>query len=204
MKTNIDLIKAAVLAVLISIPVSAVVTADPNAAPAFVLKSQDGKEVNLSALTAKGQIVVLEWINPECPFVKAHYQPDTMTMKKLAEKYTKDKKVVWLAINSSHFTTPEQNKEFVKQHELPYPVLLDHSGKTGRQYKAVTTPHMFIVDGQGKIAYRGAIDNAPLGRKPQNDVYVNYVAKALDELLNGQAVTIRQTKSYGCSVKYAQ
>ena len=177
---------------------------DPNAAAVFTLTAQDGQKVELSALTAKGQIVVLEWVNPECPFVKAHYQADTMTMKKLAEKYTKDKKVVWLAINSTNVTTPEQNQEFVKQHELPYPILLDTTGKVGKLYKAATTPHLFIIDDKGKIVYRGAIDNAPLGKKPEKDAYVNYVEKALDELLAGKAVSTPATKSYGCSVKYAE
>lgn len=208
MKGHQFLIKTAVLTVVILTNMWASGFAepgkDPNIAPAFVLKNQDDKEVKLTDYTEKGQIVVLEWINPECPFVKAHYQSDTMTMKKLAEKYTKDKKVVWLAINSSHFTTPQQNQDFIKQHELPYSILLDNSGKVGRLYGSTNTPHMFIIDGNGRIVYRGAVDNAPLGKKPQNENYVNYVEKALDELLVGKEVTIAATKPYGCSVKYAE
>lgn len=198
----------AVLAMVLALPAwageDAAKDKDPNTAADFMLQDQDGKEVKLSDLTSQGKIVVLEWINPECPFVKAHYAAETMTMKNLAEKYTKDKKVVWLSINSSHFTTPAQNQEFVKQHELPYPILLDNSGKTGKAYAAKTTPHMYIIDTHGKIVYRGAIDNAPMGRKPADTVYVNYVQKALDEVLAGQAVSTPQTKSYGCTVKYAE
>jgi peroxiredoxin len=177
---------------------------DPNVANAFTLSDQNGKEVKLADLIKKGQIVVLEWINPECPFVKAHYAPDTMTMKKLADKYTQNNKVTWLAVNSSHFTTPQQNQEFVKQHGLSYPILLDNSGNVGKSYGAKTTPHLFIIDADGKIVYRGAIDNAPLGKKPAQGEYVNYVEKAVDELLAGKAVSVPQTKPYGCSVKYAQ
>jgi peroxiredoxin len=201
-------LKTVVLAVLISATTwvfgTPEASRDPNDAPTFVLTSQDNKEVKLSDFTDKGKIVVLEWVNPECPFVKAHYQADTMTMKKLAQKYTRDKKVVWLAINSTNFTAPQQNQEFVKQHELPYPILLDTTGKVGKQYKAATTPHLFIIDDKGKIVYRGAIDNAPLGKKPPKDAYVNYVEKALDELLARKAVSTPATKPYGCSVKYAE
>jgi peroxiredoxin len=172
---------------------------DPNMAAAFKLPDQNGKDVSLADY--QGKMVVLEWTNYDCPFVKAEYK--AMVMKNLAEKYAKQG-VVWLAINSTNYADVKGNEAFIKENQLPYPVLLDKDGKVGKLYGAKTTPNMFIVDTRGKIVYRGAVDNAPLAKKPENEVYVNYVQKALDELLAGKAVSIPQTKPYGCSVKYAE
>jgi peroxiredoxin len=169
-------------------------------APDFTLKSFDGKTVSLSDY--RGKIVVLEWLNFECPFVMYHYgQPKTMI--KLAEKY-KDKNVVWLAVNSTSHTTPEANKEFAKAQKLPYPILDDRPGKVGHAYVAMTTPHMYVISTRGTIVYEGAIDNSPYGKTPQGQEMVNYVDKALTELTSGKAVTTTKTKPYGCSVKYPQ
>ncbi|MHC4616484.1 MAG: thioredoxin family protein [Planctomycetota bacterium] len=167
-------------------------------APAFRAKSFDGKEVSLADF--KGKIVVLEWFNDECPFVKYHYEKAN-TMIELATKY-KDKNIVWLAINSTSHTTAEQNKEFSDKHKIAYPILDDKSGKVGRAYRARTTPHMFIIDGKGGVVYSGAIDDSPLGRKKTG--VTNYVDRALAELTNGKRVSTPATKPYGCSVKYAR
>jgi peroxiredoxin len=172
---------------------------DPNLAAAFKLPDQNGKDISLSDY--QGKIVVLEWTNYDCPFVKAEYK--AMVMKNMAEKYAKQG-VVWLAINSTNYADIKGDEAFVKENQLAYPVLLDKDGKVGKSYGAKTTPNMFIVDPQGKIVYRGAVDNAPLAKKPEKEAYVNYVEKALDELLAGKAVSIPATKSYGCSVKYAE
>jgi len=169
---------------------------NPKKAPAFTLKSFDGKEISLA--DCKGKIVVLEWINVQCPFVRYHYE-QAGTMKRLADKY-KDKGVVWLAIDSTSGVTDEQVKEFIAKHNITYPVLDDRAGKVGRAYGAKTTPHMFIIDKQGQIVYNGAIDNAPMGKS--EGPAVNYVDKALSELLAGKSVSISNSKPYGCSVKY--
>jgi peroxiredoxin len=165
-------------------------------APAFTLKNYEGTTVSLSDY--KGKIVVLEWFNYECPFVKYHYEK-AKTITTLADKY-KDKNVVWLAINSTAHLTTDKNKEFAEKYNIKAPILDDRTGKTGRAYGAKTTPHMFIIDTEGKIVYSGAIDNSPLGRT--KDV-VNYVDKALSELVSSKAVSIPSTEPYGCSVKYA-
>ncbi|MBN1818207.1 MAG: redoxin domain-containing protein [Sedimentisphaerales bacterium] len=167
-------------------------------APDFTLKSFDGKTVTLSEL--KGKIVVLEWFNFECPFSLYHYQTRS-TMADLANKY-KDKNVVWLAINSTSHTKPEPNIEFAGKYKLPYPILDDRSGRVGRAYDAKTTPHMIVINPRGNIVYNGAIDNAPMGQA-QGDAVVNYVDQALGELLAGKDITTKETKPYGCSVKYA-
>lgn len=166
-------------------------------APDFELDSFDGRNVKFSNL--KDNIVVLEWFNMDCPFVQYHYDK-VKTMIDLAGKY-KDKNVVWLAINSTNGTTVEANRDFAKKHKLPYPILDDRSGKVGRLYGAVTTPHMFVID-KGYIVYDGAIDNAPLGKPTTGGDRINYVDKVLSELVSGQPVSVSNTPSYGCSVKY--
>ena len=169
-------------------------------APEFTLKSFEGKEISLSDY--RGKIVVLEWFNNECPFVRYHY--DTVhTMVGLANKY-KANNVVWLAINSTSHTTAKQNKDFATKHNLPYPILDDRPGKVGRAYDATNTPHIFIIDKKGYIAYEGAIDNSPRGKTPEGEKLTNYVDKALAELTSGKAVSVPKTQPYGCSVKYAK
>jgi peroxiredoxin len=166
-------------------------------APRFELKSFDGKTVSLSDY--RGKIVVLEWFNMECPFSRYHYETKN-TMAELAKKY-KSKNVVWLAVNSTNNTTPKANKTFTEKHKLPFPILDDRSGKVGRAYGAKTTPHIFIIDPRGRIAYDGAIDDSPIGKKKEG--VVNYVDNVLAELTAGKAVSISNTKSYGCTIKYA-
>lgn len=164
-------------------------------APDFTLKSFDDKTISLSDF--KGKIVVLEWFNYECPFVLRHYGKTT-TMIDLANKY-KDKNVVWLAINSTSNATLEANMEFAQNRKLPYPILDDTSGTVGRAYGALTTPHMFVIDTKGSIAYQGAIDNDERGRKRKG--VINYVDKALAELTGGKQVSTTDTMPYGCIVK---
>lgn len=166
-------------------------------APAFTLKSFDGKQISLSDY--KDKIVVLEWFNDECPYVKYHYEKAS-TMIDLANKY-KDNNVVWLAINSTNHTTPQNNKDFAAKHKLPYPILDDRSGTVGRAYGATNTPNMFVIDTTGNIVYSGAIDNSPMGEKGEGAI--NYVDNALAELTSGKPVTTSSEKPYGCSVKYA-
>lgn len=163
----------------------------------FTLKDHTGKDVQLSGIT--GKIVVLEWLNPECPFVVAHYKAGTMAG--LAKKYA-DKGVVWLGINSTNSATIASNKSFADNHSLPYPVLDDHAGIVGKQFAAKTTPHMFILDHRARIVYEGAIDNAPMGKVADGHSLINYVDQALAELTSGKVVSVGKTDPYGCSVKY--
>jgi len=163
----------------------------------FEANSFDGKTVKLADY--KNKIVVLEWINLDCPFVQYHYDK-AATMIDLARKY-KDKGVVWLAVNSTNQTTPEANRDFAAKHKLPYPILDDRPGKVGRSYGALTTPHMFIIK-NGVVVYDGAIDNAPNGQPIGGGEKVNYVDKALSELTSGKPVSTPKTQPYGCSVKY--
>lgn len=161
-------------------------------APNFTLTDTAGNQVSLSDF--EGKIVVLEWLNPDCPFVQRHYKAGTM--KTLAAKYDD---VVWLTINSTNYMDVEANAKFKADQKLPYTILVDQDGTVGHLYGAQTTPHMYIIDSDGTLAYMGAIDDDPRG---SSDNPTNYVAAALDELEAGTAVTTAETKPYGCSVKY--
>jgi len=165
-------------------------------APQFSLQDQNGKTVNLNDYA--GKIVVLEWFNNECPFVVRHYKDGDMnkTAAGLA-----DKGVVWLAINSTSGKTSQDNKAVATEWKIERPILDDSTGTVGHMYGAKTTPNMFVIDKDGKLAYIGAIDNNASGNEKQ---VLNYVDKAVNELLNGSSVSESQTKSYGCSVKYAK
>jgi peroxiredoxin len=166
-------------------------------APQFTLQNQDGATVNLSSFA--GRIVVLEWVNPECPFVQRHYQQHTMV--NLAAKY-QPQNVAWLSINSSHTVTNADDKQWATSQSIPYPVLNDASGTVGHEYGATNTPEMYVINKDGKLVYKGAIDNDrddTLG-----SAKVNYVDQALSEVLAGKSVSTPDTKPYGCTVKYAE
>jgi len=166
-------------------------------APQFALQDQNGKTVSLNDLS--GKVVVLEWFNDGCPFVQGAYKDNAMnnTATKLA-----DKGVVWLAINSTSGTNAEHNKQVAAEWKIDRPILDDSSGNVGHLYGAKTTPHMFVINKDGTLAYMGAIDNNANGDKKDNKV--NYVEKAVNEILAGSSVSEPQTRSYGCSVKYGK
>jgi len=172
-----------------------------KAAPDFELKDLDGKVVKLSDY--KGKIVVLEWFNPDCPFVVRGYG-ETGSLRGQSARVAKDG-VVWLAVNSGapgkQGVGVERNKKAMTDWKIANPILVDEKGEVGRRYEAKTTPHMYVIDAKGVLAYRGAIDNAPDG-KPEGDKLVNYVDAAIADLKAGKPVAKAETKSYGCSVKY--
>ena len=196
-----------ILAVVASLVATAVYAFDPppvgSAAPDFSLKDAKGQTRSLSEY--KGKYVVLEWFNPECPFVKKHY--GSGNMQKLQDEYT-GKGVVWLTINSNApgtmgNLTSEDAKKIIsswKTHQTA--LLLDPEGKAGRAYGAKNTPDMVIINPEGKIAYEGAIDSKATPNPADIPSSTNYVKAALDESLAGRPITTPQTKPYGCSVKY--
>lgn len=186
------------LAVAVLLPACARADAKIGAAaPEFTLSDQHGKQHRLADY--RGKVVVLEWINPNCPFSRRHSEEGTMTglIKANAD-------VVWLAVNSTarghrDFLTPAAHTAFNEKHGITYPVLYDTDGKVGHAYNARTTPHMFVIDEQGKVVYDGAIDDDSYGRKDKRE---NYVAGALADHDAGRAVDPAATTPYGCSVKY--
>ncbi len=172
-------------------------------APDFTLTDTAGKSVKLADY--KGKFVVLEWTNPECPFVRKHY--DSQNMQGLQKEFGA-KDVVWLAINSTNkssgeFKTGAQMDAWLKtQGAAPRATLIDATSETGRAYAAKTTPHMFVVNPSGKVVYDGAIDDKRSSNPADAKSANNYVRAALNESLAGKPVTVASTSPYGCSVKY--
>jgi peroxiredoxin len=174
-----------------------------SAAPDFTLTDGDGKSVHLADF--RGKLVVLEWTNPECPFVRKHY--DSRNMQGLQKEWGA-KDVVWLTINStrkSHFefkTPAEMNAWMHARDGSPRAVLVDADSATARAYAARTTPHMFVIDPAGTIIYAGAIDDRRSTRPEDASTAHNYVRTALTETQAGRPVSVASTTPYGCSIKY--
>ena len=174
-----------------------------SAAPDFSLTDAKGKPHSLAQY--KGKYVVLEWFNPECPFVKKHY--GSGNMQKLQEEYT-SKGVAWLTIDSNapgtegNLSADTASKVTTGWKTQQTALLLDPEGKAGRAYGAKNTPNMVVINPEGKIVYEGAIDSKATPNPADIPNSTNYVKVALDELLAGKPVTTSTTKPYGCSVKY--
>ena len=172
-------------------------------APDISVTDSNGKTHTISQY--KGKTVVLEWFNPGCPFVVKHY--GSGNMQKLQEEYT-GKGVVWLTIDSSapfrqgHLTPEQANAKMTEWKMKSSAVLLDPDGKAGQTYGAKTTPHMFVINPDGRVIYQGAIDSKPSNAPEAIATATNYVKVALDESMAGKNVTTASTKPYGCSVKY--
>lgn len=174
-----------------------------KSAPDFTLPDSNGKSHSLSDY--EGKVVVLEWLNHGCPFVKKHY--NSGNMQALQKAYA-EKGVIWLSIISSApgkqgYCTPEQANEITKEkNAAPAAVLLDPEGSVGKLYGAKTTPHMFIISKEGTLVYNGGIDDIRSTNVEDVAKAKNYVQTALDELLAGKEVTDKTSQPYGCSVKY--
>jgi peroxiredoxin len=175
-----------------------------QAAPAFSITDTSGKTVNLADF--KGKTVVLEWTNPDCPFVQKHYSSANMQG---TQKDASAKGVVWLTVNSTtrehqDYKAPAAMAQWMQaQKAAASATLMDPDGKVGKAYGARTTPHMYVVDAAGTLVYAGGIDNKPSANPADVAGATNHVKAALAEVTAGKAVTTASTKPYGCSIKYS-
>jgi peroxiredoxin len=175
-----------------------------KAAPNFSLPDTNGKSLSLADF--KGKYVVLEWYQPDCPFVKKHYRSGNM--QALQKEYT-GKGVTWLTIDSSapgeegNYPAAKLNEIAAQDGSARTALLLDPAGNVGRLYGAKTTPDMYIVDPNGVLVYKGAIDNKRTTDLADVKTATNYVQGALDAVMAGKTVSTKATQPYGCSVKYA-
>ena len=171
-------------------------------APDFRLADTAGQAVSLSQF--KGKLVVLEWNNPGCPFVRKHYNGNMQALQKEAT----GQGVVWLAINSTRddsadYQSPQQlGRWMTEQKASPTATLMDEDGKVGEAYAARVTPHMYIVNPQGLLVYAGGIDSIPSARVDDIQKATNYVRQGLNELRSGKPVSVATSRAYGCSIKY--
>jgi peroxiredoxin len=182
---------------------NAVLAVNPGQpAPDFALADLSGKSVKLSEL--RGKTVVLEWVNPDCPYVQKHY--NSANMPGLHKEYAG--KVTWLAINSTReghpeFKSPQEMASWMKKTGgAPAATLLDRDSRVGKLYGALTTPHMYVIDAKGTLVYAGAIDDKRSTRLEDVKTAKNYVRAALGETLAGKPVSTASTAPYGCTVKY--
>ncbi|MEM6457981.1 MAG: thioredoxin family protein [Planctomycetota bacterium] len=179
-----------------------VATGDP--APNFTLTDSNGTEHSLSDFA--GKTVVLEWTNLQCPFVKKFYNEGHM--QAMQQQYTEGGDVVWLLIASSaegkqgYLTADGWNSAVESQGINSTAVLLDTSGEVGKLYAAKTTPHMYVIDGEGTLRYQGAIDSVRSTKTGDIEGATNYVAEALEAIAASSEVPTETTTAYGCSVKY--
>jgi peroxiredoxin len=197
-----NLLSLSLLALGLSFPAHAAV--EPGeVAPDFTLTDSKGTSHKLSDF--RGKLVVLEWLNHECPFVKKHYSGGDM--QKLQKEYTA-KGVVWLSIISSapgkqgHRTGPQADVDTQDKNASPTAVLLDPAGEVGQKYGAKTTPEMFVINKEGKMIYAGAIDSIKSTDSADVAKAENHVRQALDAALADKPVPTPKTTPYGCSVKY--
>jgi hypothetical protein len=197
--TNIAL--ACLLAALAPAAVYAVAIGQP--APDFALPDVNDKPLKLSDYA--GKYVVLEWVNPDCPFVRKHYNSGNMPA---LQKEAGGREVVWLSINSTHpgsseyKTPPVMTSWLTSKNAHPSAMLFDRDGAVGKEFGAKTTPHMYVIDPKGKLVYMGAIDDKRSTNPEDVKTAKNYVRAALDESMAGKPVTMASTVSYGCSIKY--
>lgn len=153
----------------------------------------------------RGKIVVLEWTNHECPFVRKHYSAGNMQEQ---QREAAAQGVVWLSVISSapgkqgHVSPDEADRLTRNRNAQPEAVILDSEGRIGRAYAAKTTPHMFIIDATGKLVYMGGIDSMTSTNPDDIPGATQYVRVALQEMAAGKSISTAVTKPYGCSVKY--
>ncbi len=172
-------------------------------APDFALRDTSGNTVSLAS--QRGKVVVLEWVNHGCPFVRKHYGSNNM--QSLQKRYG-GQGVVWFAIQSTHPGHPDYQDPPALEAAMraagaaPAATLLDPDGEVGRKYAARTTPQMFVIDARGVVAYAGAIDDRRSTNPDDVKVATNHVAAALDAIKAGKPVAPASTVPYGCSVKY--
>jgi peroxiredoxin len=208
MKTTTSILGAALLAaalVFSSSPARAESAILGQAVPDFTLQGADGKSHSLSDY--KGKFVVLEWTNPQCPFVHKFY--DSGTMQKLQKEETA-KGVVWLRVNSGApghdgAQTADEAAAYEKSNNVASTeTLLDPAGSVGHEFGATNTPQMFVINKDGTLIYAGGIDDKPSADPADIATAKNFVRAALDEAMAGKPVSTASARPYGCSVKYAE
>ncbi len=188
----------------LALAASAMIAAAADSAPAFSVPNTKGETVSLADF--KGKVVVLEWTNFDCPFVKKHYASGNLP--KLQEKYTA-KGVVWLTVNSSgkdkqgYLEPAKMAERAAKEGNRATHFLIDSEGTMGKAYKAKVTPHMFVIAADGTLAYDGAMDSKATTKTEDIATADPLLANAIEAVLAGKPVSNAKNAPYGCGVKYA-
>ena len=177
-----------------------IATAQPVIAPDFSLKDTDGQVHQLS--DHKGKVVVIEFFNPDCPFIKRAHTNSTF---KETIKWSQSQGVVWLAVNANaagkQGAALETNIAAKQALNVNFPILMNPTGTVGKAYGATRTPEMVIINPKGELVYQGGVDSSGGSSRPKNAVQ-NWLKTALEQVLAQKPVTPARTKPWGCSVKY--
>ncbi|MFN3860011.1 MAG: redoxin domain-containing protein [Roseateles sp.] len=202
---TLNLLRRSLIAAALATPLLTLASASVDApAPAFTAITADGNTVSLADF--KGKTVVLEWTNHDCPFVKKHYVSGNMQAH---QKEASAQGVVWLQVISSapgqqgHVDGATAKKLNADRGAAPTATLLDPKGELGKLYGAQTTPHMYVIRGDGTLAYKGGIDSIPSAKVDDIARAEPYVKLALADVAAGKKVQKASTRPYGCSIKYA-
>jgi peroxiredoxin len=180
-------------------------TTSASPAPNFTLPDTQGGTHSLAAF--RGQYVILEWLNYDCPFVRKHYESGNMQATQA--RWT-EAGAVWLAIVSSapgqqgHFPNGVMNRRSEEHGGRQTAILMDEDGQVGRAYGARTTPQMVVISPEGEILYNGAISNRPTRNPADVEGATNYVNQVMEEALSGRPISVSATQPYGCPVRYAR
>ena len=204
---------AAGMATAVALTAGAMIAFSANAAPI----SGEAAPGFSDAITATGetislsdfadQTVVLEWTNHQCPFVQKHYAEPVNNMQTLQSDAAAED-IVWIQVISSAPGKQgylEADAILAKNSErsaAPAYTIIDSSGDIGRAYDAKTTPHMYVIEGDGDLAYQGAIDSIRSARVSDIAKADNYVTAALTAIGSGSALAVTSSAPYGCSIKY--
>ena len=200
--------KTAILAAMVAALPFAGASASPDVgamAPGFEGVTASGETVSLGDL--KGKTVVLEWTNKDCPYVRKHYE--TNNMQALQQEAKSEHDVTWISVISSapgeqgYLEPKEALANIDRTKASPDHLVLDPKGEIGKAYGAVTTPHMYIINADGELVYKGGIDDKPSASHSSVASAKNYVRAALDDMAAGREIAQASTRPYGCSVKYA-
>lgn len=172
------------------------------AAPAFSLTDIKGQAVDSASFA--GQIRVLEWINPQCPFVVKFYENGDMVR---FQERAKAMGAVWISISSNRpgaaqYMSAEENLAWAEKVGHAAIWLMDPEGKMGKAYGAQVTPHMFVIDADGKVVYQGAIDSIRDANPESIAKARNHVLEALEAIVGGRPAPEDRTRPYGCGIKY--
>ncbi len=201
-------VRTAIMAAMIATLPFAGASASPEIgamAPDFEGVTATGETVRLGDL--KGRTVVLEWTNKDCPYVRKHYE--TNNMQALQQESKTEHDVTWISVISSApgeqgYLEPKGALANIDRTKaVPDHLVLDPKGQIGKAYDAVTTPHMYIINAEGELVYKGGIDDKPTSRHSSVKSANNYVRAALDDMAAGREIAQASTRPYGCSVKYA-
>lgn len=168
-------------------------------APEFTLKDTADKSHSLSDF--RGKTVVLQWINPDCPYCR-RVMAEGVVKQMLKDVKRIDENAVLLAVNSTHYMSAKDTAQYLKKNKIDVPGLIDSDGTVGRLYNARTTPHVFVIDTKGILRYSGAINDDRRGDLGSGAT--NYAVNAVRQISAGETVAPDQTRPYGCSVKYAK